>query len=67
MKTMISKLAVVIIPLILLTIVVTVSNSIAHKIERAQATAMVSTQPGPEMLGNNIGAVMDNLFTASGR
>lgn len=67
MKTVISKPAVVIIPFIALTIVVTVSNGIARKIERDQTSAMVCTQPCPEMPVNSIGAVMDNLFAASGR
>ena len=67
MKTIISKLAVVIIPFIILTIVFTASNSIARKIERALSASMVNTQPGPEVFSNSIGAVMDNLFTTSGR
>lgn len=67
MKTIISKLAVAIIPFIALTIVVTASNGIAHKIERVQAAAMINDQPAPEMLGNSIGALMDNLIIASGR
>lgn len=67
MKTFIKKLFVVIIPLIALTIVITISNGLAHKVERAQAAAMVNTQLTPEMLGNSVGAVMDNLFITSER
>ena len=67
MKTITSKLAAVIIPFIVLAIVVTASNGLAHKVERAQAAAMISNQPAPEMFSNSIGAVMDNLITASGR
>ena len=67
MKTIISKLAVVIFTFIVLTIVFTASNSIARKIERAHSSSTVSTQPGPEMFSNSIGAAMDNLFAASGR
>ena len=67
MKNIISKLTAIINPFIVLTTVVTVSNGIAHRIERTQAATMVGTQPGPEMPGNSIGAAMDNLFAASGR
>ncbi|QEM67309.1 hypothetical protein FO488_03500 [Geobacter sp. FeAm09] len=63
MKTIIHKLTTVIIPFIALTTIVTVSNGIAHRVERLQAEAMVRTEPAPEMLGNSIGAVMDNLFS----
>ena len=67
MNTIISKLAVVIIPFIILTIVFAASNGIARKIERVHSASMVSTQPGPEVFSNSIGAVMDNLITTSGR
>jgi len=67
MKTLINNLVVAVIPFIALTIVVTVSNGIVRKVERCQAAAMLNTQPGPEMLGNSINAVVDSLFAASGR
>ena len=63
MKTFINKLAIVIIPLMVIFATVTVSNAIARKVELAQAAAMVNTQPGPQLLGNSISSALNALFT----
>jgi hypothetical protein len=67
MKSLINKLAVVIIPLIALTVAIIVSNGIVKKVERCQAAAAVYSQPGPELLDGSYSNLMNTLNAISVR
>lgn len=67
MKTIISKLAIAITFSITLVTVVNISSYISRKTLPYRSASVSQTQPGPEILGNSVGAVMDNLFASSGR
>lgn len=67
MKTLFAKLAVTVISLVALAALVTLSTGIARKAERYQSAAVTQNQPGPEIIGNSYGEMMNNLFYISGR
>lgn len=67
MKTIVNKLVVAIIPLVAISVVVVFSFGVVKKIERCQAAAIVTSQPGPELFGNSYSALMNGLFANSGR
>lgn len=67
MKTLISRLAIAPILGITLVAVITVSDSIAKRVERCQAAAMVNSQPGQEMLNGSFSNMMNTLNSISVR
>ena len=67
MRTVIVKLSVIIISLVAMATLVIFSSGAAGNVARFQAAAVSHTQPGPEFVGSSIGALMDNLYAASGR
>jgi len=67
MKSAQRKLAVTIIPLIVLVLLVTVAVGLAGKTARIQTASITYQQPGPELPGHSYCEVMNNLFAAGGR
>jgi hypothetical protein len=64
MKTFITRLAIAIIALITL---ISISPDISKITLLYRSATPAQTQPGPEILGNSYGEMMNTLFAASGR
>ena len=67
MKTIITRLAIAIIPICSLAAGSIFFFDVAGKVERYRAAAVSHAPPGPEILGNSYGEMMNNLFSTSGR
>lgn len=67
MKTTIRTLAIAIITPIALTLTISVSHGLAHKVEHARSIAAAAAQPGTELLSGSYGTMIDTLTATSGR
>jgi len=67
MKTIIRTLAIAILTPIALTLTISVSHGLAHKVEHARSVAAVSALPGPEMFNGSYSSMINTLNAVSVR